>query len=199
MKDKRVDEYIENANPELQPILHHFRGLVHQLSPEIIETIKWGFPNFEYKGPLFSMAAFKNHCAFTIHKASVLEDKHGLLEMVGKTAMGQFGKIASLKDLPSDEILKDYLRAAIQVNEQGVKPAKKSPSEKELPDSPHFFEALNDDAEALRNYEAFSYSNKKDYLAWINEAKTEATRDKRIATAIEWLREGKTRHWKYRK
>ena len=50
---------------------------------------------------------------------------------------------------------------------------------------------------ALASFDAFSYSKKKDYVEWLNEAKTDATRKKRLETAVEWIAQGKGRNWKY--
>ena len=71
-KDKRVDAYIAKSAPFAQPILNHLRELVHKACPDVEETIKWSFAFFDYKGPLFSMAAFKEHCAFGFWKAALL-------------------------------------------------------------------------------------------------------------------------------
>jgi bacteriocin resistance YdeI/OmpD-like protein len=43
----------------------------------------------------------------------------------------------------------------------------------------------------------FSPSHRREYIEWLTEAKTEATRAKRLATALEWMAEGKPRNWKY--
>ena len=63
---------------------------------------------------------------------------------------------------------------------------------------PDFFKsALKRDAKAKKVFEEFSPSKKKEYIEWLIDAKTEATREKRMETALEWIAEGKTRNWKY--
>lgn len=197
--DPRIDAYIERAAPFAQPILKHVRKLVHKAVPEIVETIKWGMPAFEYKGPLAGMAAFKQHCTFGFWKAKLIvgEDRD-----VESTAMGSFGRITSRKDLPSDKVLLEYLKKARELNEAGIKVAKPKPKTKEqkvvdVPD--YFLRALRTNKKALQAFEAFSYSHRKEYVEWITEAKREETRAKRIETALEWLAEGKSRNWKYEK
>ena len=200
--DPRIDAYIAKSEPFAQEILHHLRELVHQACPQTEETIKWGFPHFEYKGILCSMASFKQHCAFTFWKGSIMSDPEGMLALVGeRTAMGHLGRIQSLKDLPSDDILLRYLAEAIRLNAEGIPlPPKANKGERpELVVPDYFREALSQSPKALATFEAFSYSHKRDYLEWITEAKTEATRQKRIATALEWLTEGKGRNWKHEK
>lgn len=198
-KDKRIDDYIERSAEFAKPILSHLRALIHQADPRIEETIKWGFPNFEYKGIVCSMASFKHHCAFSFWKAAVLKDPHKILTAVGETAMGHFGKIQSLADLPSDEILIQYLKEAVQLNESDVKvPSRAKPiALKDLEIPEYLVDALNQNKRAKATFENFSYSNKKEYVEWLTDAKTEATREKRLQTAIEWMAEGKIRNWKY--
>ncbi|HTR82247.1 MAG TPA: YdeI/OmpD-associated family protein [Bacteroidota bacterium] len=198
-KDKRVDVYIARAAEFAQPILKHIRQLVHAACPGVEETIKWGFPHFQYKGLLCSMAAFKQHCAFGFWKASLLSDSGGLLSQMGETAMGNFGQLRSLHDLPPDKTIINYVKEALRLNEDGVQVVKKSKVEKRKPlRIPAFFKnALNKNKRALATFESFSYSNKKEYVEWLVEAKTDATREKRLATTIEWLEQGKSRNWKY--
>jgi uncharacterized protein YdeI (YjbR/CyaY-like superfamily) len=165
-----------------------------------LEKLKWGFPHFDYKGVYVSMAAFKEHCAFNFWKAPQMNDPHGLFGDKEERAMGHFGKIRSLEDLPADEILLAYLLEAKKLNDEGVKRAVTKPSEadkKNLEVPGDLLEALQYNSRALEMFEKFPYSHKKEYISWINEAKTAATRMKRIATTVEWSAEGKARNWRY--
>lgn len=200
--DPRIDAYIEKAAPFAQPVLKHLRQLVHQTCPNVGETMKWNFPHFDYKGGILcSMAAFKHHCTFGFFRASLMYDPHGILNAIGKTAMGQLGKITSVADLPADDILKEYIADAMKLNEEGVKQKPKSkPKPNPYVDIPADLQAaLYKNRLALQTFEAFAPSHRREYVNWIEEAKREATREKRIATTIEWLVEGKSRDWKYQK
>ena len=200
MKDPRVDAYMAKSADFAKPVLEHLRALIHTSCPEAKETIKWGFPNFEYNGIILcSMASFKNHCAFNFWRGKEMEDPAGILEGVGKTAMGNLGRITNLQDLPSDEVLSSYLSAGMRLNEAGKKPVEKAKAadSKELLIDDYFLAALANNPQARDTFNSFSYSNKRDYVAWLQEAKTEATRQKRLNTAVEWLAEGKVRNWKY--
>jgi len=199
--DARVDAYIEKSAAFAKPILEHIRRIVHEASPLIAESIKWGMPFFEYKGPVCQMAAFKQHCAFGFWKASRLNDPDHLLNPGEETAAGSFGRINTLSDLPGDDVLKEFILQAIKLNEEGIKEpvVKKAPAEKKELVVPDYFEAiLNRHPKAKETFDKFSYSHKKEYLEWLIEAKTEATRQKRLETTIEWLTEGKSRMWKYK-
>ncbi len=197
--DPRVDAYITKAELFAQPILQHIRKLVHKAYPEIEETIKWSFPHFEHKGTVCSMASFKQHCAFGFWKASIMKDPESILEIKDREAMGHFNRITSVKDLPSDKILIAYIKEAVRLNEENIKlPSKpKAPAKKEMPMPLELAAALKKNKKATATFEQFSASHKNEYIEWITEAKTEETRNKRTATAIEWLTEGKPRHWKY--
>ncbi|WP_026462077.1 YdeI/OmpD-associated family protein [Adhaeribacter aquaticus] len=198
--DPRVDTIIQNSADFAKPILNHLRQLIHQVCPDATETIKWGFPHFEHNGLLCSMAAFKQHCAFTFWKANLLSDPHQLFSKDSKTSMGQLGQLKSLTDLPADIVLVGYIQEAVKLNLQGVKgPAKFKPAiaAKALEIPEYLAQALKENEAASNTFSGFSNSNKKEYITWLAEAKTEATRQKRLLTAIEWIAEGKPRNWKY--
>ena len=197
--DPFVDAYIEKSKDFAKPILNHIRALVHEACPDVVETKKWSFPHFDYKGEMMcSMAAFKEHCAFNFWKQSLLDASAFPAE---KTAMGSFGRITSLIDLPNDKTFKKLIHDAMKLNDAGIKVAKAKPAgeRKELVVPPILKAALKTNALAAETFKNFPYSCKKEYIEWINEAKTDATRDKRLATTIEWLSEGKRRNWKYEK
>jgi uncharacterized protein YdeI (YjbR/CyaY-like superfamily) len=199
-KNPSFDAYIKAAAPFAQPILNHLRSLIHKACPEVEETIKWGFPHFEHKGVMCSMAAFKNHCAFGFWKSAIMSDPQKIMEDKDKSGMGNFRKITSLSELPSDKILIAYIKEAKKLNEDSIKlPARKKAVAKKLVVPASLMKALKQNENAWENFGKFSYSNKKEYVEWIEEAKTEVTREKRIETAVEWISEGKSRNWKYMK
>jgi uncharacterized protein YdeI (YjbR/CyaY-like superfamily) len=201
-KDARIDAYIAKVADFAKPIMTHLRDVIHAACPDVEETWKWSFPHFMYKGAILcSMAAFKEHCAFGFWKASLMQDTDKVLEIKDREAMGHLGRITSLKDLPKDAVLKKYIKAAMKLNEEGVKlPPKAKASEKEkkeLKTPEYFIKALKKNKKAEKVFNEFSYTNKKEYIMWFEEAKTDATREKRVEQAVEWIAEGKVRNWKY--
>ena len=195
-QDARIDAYIAKSAEFAQPILTHLRALIHETCPEVEETIKWSMPCFEYKGMLCNMAAFKAHCAFGFWKAPLMvapeDDK-------GKEAMGQFGRITSLKDLPPKRTMQAYIKKAMALNEQEVKvPRRARPATPRPVEMPAVLTAaLAANSAAAGHFASFPPSAQREYADWISEAKTDSTRDKRLAQAIEWIAEGKRRNWKY--
>ena len=199
--DPRIDAYIEKSAEFAKPILEHVRKIIHEASPLITENIKWGMPFFEYKGPVCQMAAFKQHCAFGFWKASRLHDPDHLLNPGEEAAAGSFGRINALSDLPYDDVMKDFVLQAIKLNESGekVSAVKKAPAEKKELVVPDYFTSLLEEyPKAKEVFEKFSPSHRKEYVEWIVEAKTDATREKRMNQAIEMITEGKSRNWKYK-
>lgn len=191
--DKRIDAYIEKSRDFARPVLEHLRKLVHKACPDVEETIKWGMPHFDYKGPICHFASFKEHCAFGFWKHALLEGNE-----LQRTAMGSFGRITSMKDLPKDKEMIALIRQAMELNEKGIKIPKKPATAKGEAAVPNeLTAALSKNKKAKAQFDSFSPSHRREYSEWIAEAKTEATRDKRIATAVEWLSEGKSRNWKY--
>jgi hypothetical protein len=193
--DPRVDAYIAKAQPFAKPILTRIRRAVHAGCPEVIETIKWGMPAFDYKGPLCGMAAFKAHCAMGFWKAGLLKT---LPKNRGSDAMGNFGRFESLQDVPSEAALVRIVREAAALNDAGVKPPRPARAPRpELKAPPYMLAAIRRNRKAQTNYDAFSPSAKREYIEWITDAKSDATRERRLATAVEWMAEGKPRNWKY--
>jgi uncharacterized protein YdeI (YjbR/CyaY-like superfamily) len=192
-RDKRVDDYIEKSGDFAKPILAHLREIVHEGCPEVQEEMKWSFPNFVYKGILCNMAAFKEHCSFGFWKAKLMFGERE------REAMGNFGRLTSVKDLPSKKSLVGYVKEAKRLNDEGVKieKPKASKEKKDLVVPPYLLAALKKNNKASAAWDGFSYSHKKEYVEWVTEAKTEETRQRRLATTLEWLAEGKSRNWKY--
>lgn len=195
-RDARVDAYIEKSAEFARPILTYLREVVHAACPEVEETLKWRMPHFQYRGMLCGMAAFKQHCTFGFWKGALIVEGSGENQ---QDAMGQFGRITTLSDLPAKKVIIGYIKKAMQLNEEGVKAPKQTSTKPRGPlEVPKILiDALARNAKARSTFEKFRPSHRREYAEWIAEAKTEATRERRLATALEWLAEGKTRNWKY--
>lgn len=159
--------------------------------PDVEETTKWSAPAFLKDGKiLLIMAAFKAHAAVNFWRGTEL----GIAD--GDNAMGQLGKLAAVDDLPTD--LDALIGRAVALDASAPAPRKPKATPKPALDiHPDFAAALARDSAAKATLDGFSPSARRDYLEWIGEAKRDDTRAKRIATAVEWLRDGKKRHWKY--
>ena len=197
--DPRIDAHIEKAAPFARPILRHLRKLVHETCPDVEETLKWSSPAFVYRGKILcGMAAFKQHCVFGFWH-------QGMTEVLGAdgeksdTAMGSFGRLTSLDDLPSDRVMTRYIKKAAALNESDAptrpRPVRRPAAPVAVPDD--LAAALKKKKDAAATFEKLSPSHRKEYIEWITEAKRDETRQKRLSTTLEWLAEGKSRNWKY--
>jgi uncharacterized protein YdeI (YjbR/CyaY-like superfamily) len=193
-REPRIDAYIGKAQPFARPILEHVRERVHAVLPDTEETIKWSMPAYTVGGKIVLItAAFKAHTALNFWRGQELDSSHAT---VG--AMGQFGKIKSIDELPSDAELDRLIRDAAELAKNAPAPRKTKAAPKPTPQlHPEFAAALAKAPAAKAVLDSFPPSAQRDYFEWILEAKQDATRQKRIATAVEWLSEGKRRHWKY--
>jgi uncharacterized protein YdeI (YjbR/CyaY-like superfamily) len=202
--DPRVDVYIAKSKPFAQPILTHIRELVHEACPAVVETMKWSRPFYEYKGVILAnMSAFKEHCSlgFWGEEISAVLRKAKVLQ---PGAMGSLGRLTRLEDLPSNKQMLGILHQAVAFvdSDQYTSPiaARNKVAKAPIPAAeapPAFTRALKANKKAAAAYAAFSPSCKREYIEWIADAKRDETRDKRIATAVEWIGEGKQRNWKY--
>lgn len=228
-KDSRVDRYIDKSAEFAKPILQLFRELVHQACPDVVETIKWGMPAFDYKGPLCGMAAFKQHCWIGFWKESLLfaeakqSEKDSPKSLAksrtnGKSPISKLdakktksknlegqgrdplpAKISSIDQLPSKTVMLRVIEAAKKLNDEGVKVVRVVKKKPTIPMPKDFAGSLKANPKSLEVYKKFSPSQQREYLEWITEAKKPETRLKRIDIAIQQLSEGKTRNWKYEK
>lgn len=190
-KSREVDAYIAKAAPFARPILERLRRAFHKADPQIVETMKWGAPFFEHDGIVAQMAAFKNHVGWGFWKAKLMSDPHGMLA-------GMRVKVTELSELPPEKILIEYIQEAVALNVSGqkvVRPKKAPAPPPETPDD--LMAALRRTKGALAKFEKFPPSHKREYVDWIVDAKQQATRAKRVAQAVEWISEGKSRNWRY--
>lgn len=195
MRDPRVDDYIAKSAPFAQPILRRIRDFVHAGCPDVEETMKWSFPHFVHNGILCSMASFKSHCAFGFWKEELMTGAPGPDGVVAP----QFGRVTSVRDLPPRAAFILLVKEAVCLNDDGVRPPALP-----RPDRSRSVRAPADLLAALRNhpraraaYEAMSPSHKREYIEWITEARRDATRKRRVATAVEWITNGRIRNWRY--
>lgn len=192
-RDSRVDSYIAGRVEFARPILTWIRERVHAACPEVAESIKWSMPAFTYRArPLAHMAAFKAHATFGFwYRDAMATGKEG-------EAMGQYGRIETLDDLPAAEAFEAQVREAVARIDSGERPARApKPPKPEAEVPPELAEGLAGDPKAAATFEGFPPGCRREYCEWIAEAKRPETRAKRVAEAVEWMREGKRRNWKY--
>ena len=192
--DPRVDAYVDDKAAEFaKPILRHLRAMVHEACPDCEETLKWGMPTFMYKGKILaSFASFKAHASFGYWNDTMLRE-----DEKSREAMGQFGRLASLDDLPPRDALVALTRKSMALIESGAKPERQRAPKAPLTVPQDLRAAIDAAPAAKATWEAFPPSCQREYVEWVTEAKRDETRTKRLNQTIEWLTEGKRRNWKY--
>lgn len=191
----KFDAYIEKCPDDRRPIMEELRKIVHSADSRIMEDWKWQAPCFNHEGLVCWIANFKGHVGINFFKGALIEDTFGLFEKTQQEndKGNRMIHFHSLDDINNKAIIA-YVKEGIQLNEQGIKVEVK----KKVMETPDYFqEALNQNTAALKVYQNFTDAQRRDYIEWLVEAKREATRDKRMAQAIEWIAEGKVRNWKY--
>jgi hypothetical protein len=141
------------------------------------------------------MAAFKAHCGFGFWHP-LMRDGDSSLE-----GIGQFGKIRTPADLPSETAFARAAKKAKRLVDDGVKapPRPKRDPNRKIAVPADLRAALAKNAEARANFETFSASCRDEYVKWIVEAKREETRAKRVATTVAQSAQGKKLYWSYEK
>lgn len=190
-RDPRIDAYIAKAAPFARPILEELRAAVHAACPEVVETIKWSMPFFDYQGPLCFMGAFKAHCGFGFWKGAEVVPEPS------SEGMGQLGRITAQADLPPRKTLVALIKKAVLLKETSPQTPRPRKPARAVVVPEVLAAALRDHDAARAIFESFSPSKQREYTEWISEARTETTRDRRLAQAIDLLADGKPRHWKY--
>jgi len=188
--DDRITAYIAKAEPFARPILEHVRNLIHATVPDASETIKWSMPFFElHSKRLAMMASFKAHAGLGIFDGTLMATGDG---------MGNFGKLASVADLPPDAELTKRLEAAVALIASGAAQRMRKPEPKPALDMPEdLASALAANPAAHAAFTAFPPGARREYIEWVVTAKQPATRATRIATTVSQSAEGKKLHWKY--
>jgi uncharacterized protein YdeI (YjbR/CyaY-like superfamily) len=197
----KVDVYIAKSADFAKPILTHLRQIIHDTCPDVEEDIKWGTPHYSYKNDhLCMMAGFKNHCSFSLYKAEHMADKQIADSVKAGKKFGFMDKLKALSDLPAKAVLVAYIKEAMALNEKGIKKVMPKSDKPKVIETPDYFKAiLATNPKAKEIFETKSDAFRKDYLVWITDAKTEATRQKRMEQSLEWIAGGKGRFWQYEK
>lgn len=197
----KVDAYEKQAGDFAKPVLRHLRTLIQAACPEVVEDIKYGIPHFSYRGDyLCIFAAYKSHCSFTFYKDALMKDARLQANAALPAAKRFMGKLAGVADLPSKADLTAWIKEAMAINEIGLQlPPRESRTPKDVAIPDAFAAGLQANPDIKAVFESKSPSFRKEYNVWIGDAKTEATRDKRIEEALTWIAEGKGRFWKHAK
>ena len=194
-RDPRIDAYIAKSAEFAKPILEHLRAVVHVACPDVEETMKWSMPHFDYRGEMMcAMAAFKAHAVFGFWQGALVLGASAQR----REAMGSFGRITSVKELPAKRVLVSYVRRAMALNDAGIKvtrAVRRRRAEAVVPAD--LASALRRTKGALAQWRALAPGHRREYVQWVQDAKQSATRARRIATTVGQVVQGKSQNWRY--
>ena len=193
-RDTRIDAYIAAAQPAAQPVLKEIRAAVHAACPGVEETIKWRTPTFDHKGIMLGMASFKKHTTMGFWKSKLMRERFSAAD---KQTLERAGQVAIGDKLPNRAALVRLVKAAAAINEEGLVQPRAVRKKAALPTPAYLTAALRNNARARANFAALPPSHRREYVEWLVDAKQDATRQRRLEKAVEWIAAGKSRNWKY--
>lgn len=178
-----IDEGITSAEPFAQAICNKLRAIIFKAEPSIIEDWKWG-PNYYKEGMVCGFWHFKKHVNFVFFQGALLKDKKKVLCMNEGNLHNRHIKFTDIKQI-DEKLLIEYITEAVINNEKGLKLTEAKDKTVIIPED---FKKLLVKNKLLKNFVDMSYSKRKDYVLWINGAKQDVTRQKRIAQAIDKIK-----------
>ncbi|HSP48453.1 MAG TPA: DUF1801 domain-containing protein [Clostridiaceae bacterium] len=87
---RSIDEYISAYPAEVQEILQELRKVVHEEAPEVVETISYNIPTFDYHGHLVFFAAYKTFISLYPAPRTAEPFREELAAYKGKVGTVQF-------------------------------------------------------------------------------------------------------------
>jgi len=178
-----IDEAINKAEPFAKAICKKLRTLIFTAEPNMIEDWKWG-PNYYSNGMVCGFWHFKNHVTFTFYQGAVLKDKYKILQSNPGNVHNRHLKFTDVKEI-NEKIVIEYIRESVSNNAKGIKLTETKDKTVIVPAD---FKKLLSKNKVLPYFESMSYSHKKEWIMWINDAKKEETRMKRMDKAIVGLK-----------
>lgn len=194
-----ITKYIDGSADFAKPILTKLREIIHKACPDVEEKLSWSRPHYYYKGKgMLVTDALKERVTFGVWFDSLVYESPEL-STEAKAAKEGLGFMKTIEDIPSEKILIETIKLAMKVIDEGRVVSRPKTAKKPVVIPEYFTAALSRDKGAEAGFEKLSPSHKREYIEWIVEAKTEPTREKRIAQTLAQVKTGKSKHWKYQR
>lgn len=162
------------------------------LDCKLTEDFKWMHPCYTYdKKNVVLIHGFKEYCALLFHKGALLKDTHGILiqqtENVQAARQIRFTNTQEIEEL--EPILKEYIKAAIEVEKAGLEVELKKHEEYDIPEE---LQTKFDEDPAFKNaFEALTPGRQRAYIFNFAQPKQSKTRTTRIEKNVERIMRGK--------
>ena len=196
IRGKTVDEYISKAPDWAQEKLNAVRQIA--LDCGLNEAVKWGAPAYVHKTNILGLGAFKNWVSIWFHQGVFLADEAGHLTAAQDETRG----LRQWRFLPEEpipvELMKQYILEAIDNYEKGLKISpKKNTSPVVIPEI--LKEALKAKPQLWSILQGMTASHQREYCEYINEAKRDETKLRRVEKSIELIAKGAGLNDKYKR
>lgn len=189
MSKEQIDEYIAGKEAWARPFLTKLRQLVLTANPKMEQEWKWKAPAFTHHGIVCLLWGFKAHVSLTFSDGNLLDDPNQVFDDCGGNEHNRALKLRAGDTIPEKQIVA-WVKSACEINEKGLKPKAKqaAPKAKAVTVSADFDKALKKNKAVKEFFDSLSPSCKRAYTEWVDEAKREETKLKRIAKGIEALK-----------
>ncbi|MUK87840.1 hypothetical protein GMD78_05430 [Ornithinibacillus sp. L9] len=185
----KVDEYLSKAN-KWQDEFEKLREII--LDCELTEELKWNKPCYTFqKSNIVIIQGFKEYVALMFFKGSLLKDPNRILIKPGENSQAQrqirFSNVQEIVEM--EMILKDYIYAAIEVEQVGLEVKFKKTTDYEIPEE--LLNKFDDNANLKTAFEALTPGRQRAYILYFSKAKQSKTRESRIEKYIPKILNGK--------
>jgi hypothetical protein len=192
---ERINLYIAELPDWQRKHLVRVRQLIHSTEERIEEAWRGNAPHFDHQGSLIGMHAFKSCVSIWFHKGASLKDGHGLFKLTEKDAEREVRKYKIHEgESINEKAFLDLLKQALKVNAAQAGGAETKPTSRALVVPSDMEQVLRKDEQAWAQWEGLAASHKREYVEWITDAKQDETRKRRLAKALEMIRDGQAKN-----
>ena len=120
--DPKVDVVLSKAK-KWKEEMQKLRMIILDCQIDFTEELKWGKPSYSVqKKNIVLIQAFKEYCALLFFKGALLQDPEGILSKIGESQAGRQIRFISLQQIiDRKEIVKEYIKEAVEVEKKGLK------------------------------------------------------------------------------
>jgi uncharacterized protein YdeI (YjbR/CyaY-like superfamily) len=178
-----ITKYINEMPEFARKICTRLREIIFKAAPGITEDWKWG-PNYRMKNMILGYGAAKKHVTLAFYRGDLLEDTDNIFTMGHNNAHNRGLKFKDVSEI-DEKVLIKYIKSAVKADEKEI-PVVKNKSVA-IPED--LRKALKK-AKVLEKFEATNFTNRKEYAGWVEGAKKEETRIRRIEKAVQKIAKG---------
>lgn len=191
---KKVEEIIGKSPDWAQVIMLKLREII--LNCGLEEDVKWGAPVYMHHGNVVGMVALKNYVSLWFYEGATLSDPDQvLIASSEKTKALRQIRFEKVGDINSNQV-KQYVNEAALNMEKGIKTPKPKVKVPALPDL--LKSAFEKEPHLKAFFDQLAPSHRREYIEYINEAKREETKLRRLDKSLDMMRQGKDLNAKYK-